>query len=612
MKTDKNTVIGIVLLFALFILYFWYNNQQGIKARAEEAEKKRVADSIAVANKPPVDTVKFVQDSLRNDTASKIAAAGSFQSAAVGTEQVQVVENELIKATFTNKGGILKQVELKQYKSRDSSNVVLGGSKKDELGYTINTDNRSISTSNLYFTPSGITKNADGSQTISYAITSTDGRSIKHSFVIKPGNYLVDWNVEMTGADRLLSQSTMNLQWNTEVKQHQRDIVYERGQSNLCYMEEGSYDFQRAGEGVNHDLEKVDWLSYKQQFFNTTIVPKQKFESAKVQMTKQPDSSHILLDAASTLRVKLPAAASTSAAFQLYYGPNDYKILKSYDNGMMNIVDLGSGMFSFVKYINRYIIMPVFNFFASFITNFGWVIALLTLFIRLITSPLTYKSYLSGAKMKVLRPELDELKKKHGSDQQAFAMDQMKLFREAGVSPLGGCLPALLQIPIFFSLYSFFNANLSLRGESFLWAKDLSQYDVIATLPFSIPAYGDHISLFTLTAVITSFLISIYNLSMTPTQDNPVLKYMPYIFPFILLFIFNKLPSALTWYYTVSNIITLGLQFVIQKYIIDHDKILAQIEEKRKAPKKKSKWAERYEQMMEQQKQLQQKGQNKK
>jgi YidC/Oxa1 family membrane protein insertase len=614
MKTDKNTVIGFVLLFALFILYFWYNNQQGMKAKAEEAEKKRIADSTAAANRPKVDTAKFVQDSVRLDSADRAAAAGGFPS--TGTEQILVVENELIKASFTNKGGILKQVELKNYKSPDSTNVVLGGGKKDELSYTINTENnRSASTSQLYFTASGVTKNADGSQTVSYSVAAPDGRSIKHSFVVKPKDYLIDWNVEMTSADKLLSQNTMNLQWNMAVRQQQRDIEYERGQSNLCFMEDGSYDFERAGEGVDQNLENVDWISYKQQFFNTTIVPKQKFESAKAQMTKLPDSGHILLDAASTLRLKLPAAASTSAGFQLYYGPNDYKILKSYDNGMMNIVDLGSGVFSFVKYINRYIIMPVFNFFASFISNFGWVIALLTLFIRLITSPLTYKSYLSGAKMKVLRPELDELKKKHGSDQQAYAMDQMKLFREAGVSPLGGCLPALLQIPIFFSLYSFFNANLALRGESFLWAKDLSQYDVIATLPFSIPAYGDHVSLFTLTAVITSFLISIYNLSMTPTQDNPVLKYMPYIFPFILLFIFNKLPSALTWYYTVSNIITLLLQYVIQNYIINHDKILAQIDEKRKTPKKKSKWAERYEQMMEQQKQLQQskqKGQSKK
>jgi YidC/Oxa1 family membrane protein insertase len=265
-------------------------------------------------------------------------------------------------------------------------------------------------------------------------------------------------------------------------------------------------------------------------------------------------------------------------------------------------------MFSFVKYINRWIIMPVFDFFATFISNMGWVIALLTLFIRLITSPLTYTSYLSGAKMKVLRPELDALRKKFGTDQQGFAMEQMKLFREAGVNPLGGCIPALLQIPIFFALYSFFSSSILLIGKEFLWAHDLSSYDVIAKLPFTIPlGFGDHISLFTLTAVITSFLISIYNMSMTPDQSNPALKYMPYIFPFILLFVFNRLPSALTWYYTVSNLITLALQFVIQNYIIDHNKILAQIDLKRKSPKKKSKskWQERYEQMMESQKKLQ-------
>jgi YidC/Oxa1 family membrane protein insertase len=208
--------------------------------------------------------------------------------------------------------------------------------------------------------------------------------------------------------------------------------------------------------------------------------------------------------------------------------------------------------------------------------------------------------------MKVLKPELDEVKKKFGDDQQGFAMEQMKLFREAGVNPLGGCIPALLQIPIFFALYSFFNSNISLRGQAFLWSKDLSSYDIIATLPFSIPmGFGNHISLFTITAVVTSLIMSVYNMAMTPTQDNPALKYMPYIFPVMLLFIFNSLPSALTWYYTVSNIVTLLLQFVIQKFIINHDKILAEIQVKRKTPKKKSNWQSKYEQMMDAQKKVQ-------
>jgi YidC/Oxa1 family membrane protein insertase len=249
--------------------------------------------------------------------------------------------------------------------------------------------------------------------------------------------------------------------------------------------------------------------------------------------------------------------------------------------------------------------MPVFNFFASFMINYGWVVLLLTLFIRLITSPLTYKSYLSSAKMKVLRPELDALKKKYGDDQQGYAMEQMKVFREAGVSPLGGCLPALLQIPIFFALYSFFNSAIALRGQSFLWAADLSQSDIIAKLPFNFPGLGNHISLFMITAVVTNFFISIYNAKSTPDQGNPALKYMPYIFPFVLIFVFNSLPSALTWYYTCSNLITLAMQFVIQNYIIDHNKILAEMEVKRKQPKQKSKWQNRLEQMQQQQKQMQ-------
>ena len=307
----------------------------------------------------------------------------------------------------------------------------------------------------------------------------------------------------------------------------------------------------------------------------------------------------------SQLQTKL-TGDNANIDFSLYYGPNDFQILKSQAPEMEKIVNLGRDLYSFVRPINKYILMPVFDFFAGFVKNFGWVIFLLTIFIRLVTSPLTYSSFLSSAKMKVLKPELDEIKKKMGDDQQGFAMEQMKLFREAGVNPLGGCIPALLQIPIFFALYSFFNSAISLRGQSFLWSHDLSSYDSIFTLPFTVPlGFGNHISLFTLLAVFTSFLMSIYNMAMTPTQDNPALKYMPYIFPFMLLFIFNGLPSALTWYYTVSNVITLLMQLVIQKVIIDHDKILAEIDVKRKTPKKKSNWQSKYEQMLDAQKKVQ-------
>jgi YidC/Oxa1 family membrane protein insertase len=280
---------------------------------------------------------------------------------------------------------------------------------------------------------------------------------------------------------------------------------------------------------------------------------------------------------------------------------------------MHQVVTYGSGPFSFVKYINRHFLLPVWDFIREHVASYGIVILLLTLLIRLITSPILYKSYLSGAKMKVLKPEVDALKEKlkdksGNLDQQAFSMEQMKLWKSAGVSPLGGCLPALLQIPIFMSLYYFFQANISLRGQSFLWAKDLAAYDSIWTfgnIPLISSVYGDHVSLFTITATLTSLLISVYSMSNMQDNSNPVMKYMPYIFPVLLLGVFNSLPSALTWYYTVSNTITLLLQIVIQKYIIDHDKILAQISENRKKPVKQSKLQERIQAMQESQKKIQ-------
>lgn len=604
MKTDKNTVIGFVLLGILFFLYFWYSNKQ--QSAILEIKKKQ-EDSLARANaakRPIVDSATMQLDSLKRDSANRAALAGDFTTAAIGTESLITVENNLMKVVFTNKGGQVKSVQLKKYQKPDSSAVVL--TDKANLGYTINTGaNQSASTTDLFFTGVEPVKKADGSQVITFTLSASNGQQVVHQYTVLPDAYMIDWNVSLTGADKLLSQGLLNMKWNIETSQLERSAEYERQMSNICFSEGNEFDYISANNEKKFE-ESVQWVSVVQQFFNSTLIAKNGFTNGQVNWQRKTDSTHALATAETNLQMKLPVAASVNAPFQLYFGPSDYDILKKQAPEMDRIVNLGRDMYSFVRPINKYIIMPVFDFFAGFVTNFGWVVLLLTLFIRLVTSPLTYSSYLSGAKMKALRPELDTMRAKFGDDKQGFAMEQMKLFREAGVNPLGGCIPALLQIPIFFALYSFFNANISLRGQSFLWSDDLSSYDVIATLPFSIPlGFGDHISLFTITAVVTSFLISIYNMSMTPTQDNPMLKYMPYIFPFMLLFIFNRLPSALTWYYTVSNLVTLGLQFVIQNYIINHDQILAKIDEKRKAPKKKSKWQERYEQMMESQKKLQ-------
>ena len=602
MNFDRNTIIGFVVLALLFIGYFYYNNTQQMAYQREKARQ----DSIAMASKPKVDPNAQRLDSTAADSIRKISSAGEFAQAVNGTELITTVENSLMKIGFTNKGGQPKWVELKKFKGPDSSNVKLASSDFDKINYIINTaGNTTADITNFTFSGGQVSSNPDNSQTITYQLTS-QGKSLVHQFIIKPDNYMIDFNIQVNGANQLLSNNTLNLTWQNKALKLQKDVSYERQQSQIGYRVNGDYDHSSALSSNGQEFTKpVNWVAVKQQFFNTTLIAKNNFSSGRIDwIAPATTDKNTIVQATANLKVQLPGSASATVPLAIYYGPTDYKTLKQYGNEMEEMVNLGSGMFAFVKYINRWIIIPIFDLFSKLTSNFGIVILLLTLFIRLLISPLTYSSYLSGAKMKVLRPEIEQLKAKYGNDQQQMSMEQMKLFREAGVNPLGGCIPGLLQVPIFFALYSFFNSNVALRGQSFLWAHDLSQYDSILNFGFSIPLLGDHLSLFTLTAIITSFLISLYSMSMTPDQGNPVLKYMPYFFPIILLFVFNKLPSGLTWYYTVSNVITLGLQFIIQNYIINHDKILAKIELNRKKPKKQSKWQEKMAQIQEQQKQL--------
>ena len=605
MQFDKNAIIGFVLLALMFLGYFYFTRTGQLEA---EKQKKHVQDSLA-ALQPKVDSNAVRIDSVSKANQNQLAAAGQFQSFLSGAEKETLLENEVLKIVFTNKGGQPKLVQLKQYKSIDSQGVKLVNGGFDKITYPINTEaNRSIQVSDLYFAGGETMKTADGGQSISYQLKDSSGRSIVHQFTLRPGNYMVDWNVEINGTNSLLTQNNLNLTWQNQVMQHEKDITTEKRETQVGFWIKDDYDYFTLGRSYDKQFESpIKWLSVKQKFFNTTLIAKNNFTSGSITCTENHDTTGVITNATSNLKMVLAAGNTSNIPFQIYYGPNDYKILKTYDLGLQNVINLGQGIYAFVKYINKWLVMPVFDFFKKFVGSFGLVIALLTIFIRVLTSPLLYTSYLSGAKMKALRPELDILKAKHKDDQQAYAMEQMKVFRSAGVNPLGGCMPALLQIPIFFSLYSFFNSAIALRGESFLWSKDLSSYDSIINFGLKIPFYGDHVSLFTILATGTSLLISIYGMSQTPTQDNPMMKYMPYIFPVMLLGVFNNLPSALTWYYTVSNVITLTLQYVIQNFIINHDKILAQLETNKKKPKTKSKWQERLEQMQETQKRLQDK-----
>jgi YidC/Oxa1 family membrane protein insertase len=542
----------------------------------------------------------------------KVAQATStLKLAANDSEVLTVLENNVLKITFTNKGAQPKSVELKQFKTWDGKPLLLQTGSFNKITYDISTgNNQTAKTGDLFFITGDKKENADKSQSISFSIKDTAGNDlITHQYVLKNDDYMVDFNIAMNGADKLVNQSTMNLLWQTEAPQLEKTITYEKTQTHVSYYSNDKYNTVLIGNGGNEKLDKsVDWVTLNPQFFVATLLAKNKFQSAELNWVTPADSLKIVSQATANCIVKVPA--NGQVPLQLYYGPNDYNILDKYNNNMHQIVTYGSGPFSFVKYINRHFLLPVWDFIRGHVASYGIVILLLTLLIRLITSPILYKSYLSGAKMKVLKPEVDALKEKFKDksgnlDQQAFSVEQMKLWKSAGVSPLGGCLPALLQIPIFMSLYYFFQSNISLRGQSFLWAKDLSAYDSIFHIPFDIPFYGDHVSLFTLTATVTSLLISIYSMSNMQDNSNPVMKYMPYIFPVMLLGVFNRLPSALTWYYTISNTITLLLQIVIQKYIIDHDKIMAEMAENRKKPVKQSKMQERLQAMQESQKKIQ-------
>lgn len=604
MQFDKNAILGFVLLAVMFLGFFYFTRQGQLDV---EKQKRHIQDSLAMLQ-PKADSNVARADSIHLATQTKVAAAGQFVTAVNKGENETVLENDVLKITFTNKGAQPKLVQLKQYKSIDSQAVKLVQDGFDKLSYPVNTAaNRSIQISDLFFDGGEVTKNADGSQIITYQLKDSSGQGLTHRFTLRKDQYMVDWDIEVDGTGSLLTQNSINLLWQNEVKQHEKDIVTEKRETQVGFWTNNEYDYFTLGRSSEKQFENpLHWLSVKQKFFNTTLIAKNNFSSGNIHCSESHDSTGIITAASANLKLILPAGNKAVVPLQLYYGPNDYKILKSYNIGLQDVINLGQGIYAFVKYINKWLVMPVFDFFKGFVGSYGIVIALLTIFIRLLTSPLVYTSYLSGAKMKALRPELDILKAKLKDDQQAYAMEQMKVYRSAGVNPLGGCIPALLQIPIFFSLYSFFNATIELRGQNFLWANDLSSYDSILTFGFNIPFYGSHISLFTILATVTSLLISIYSMAQTPNMDNPMMKYMPYFFPIMLLGIFNGLPSALTWYYTVSNLITLALQYVIQNFIIDHDKILAKLELNKKKPKVKSKWQERLEQMQETQKKIQQ------
>ncbi len=594
---DRNSIIGFALIILLVITYVFYNQHE----QKVYLEQKR-ADSIADARIHPkaiVDTVALNKKVAANTAATDSlndSLRKSMPPAFNGQSQTLKIENKKLVLEFNTKGAFPSSAEIKAYKTYGQDPLYLFKGMGNQLAAILPVNNGAVSTADLYFTPT-VTNEPTGDQTIDFMADLGNGKKVDIIYSIPADDYLMQCNIHLTG----MPVSALTMNWQMTGLHTEKDITNERANCQVYYHyknDNDDYFTIRGDERKTLSDGAVSWIGFRKQYFSSILVANDGFSKADISATSKLQDSGIAAKVSTNMDIALKPGNDESVSLKWYIGPNDYKTFKVYKMSFDEMVPLGYGMMAFVKYVNKGLLIPIFYFLSSFITNYGIIIMLMTLIIRLILSFFTYKSYLSAAKMRVLKPEIDALRAQYGDDQQKFGMEQMKLYRTAGVNPLGGCLPTLFQIPILFAMYYMFPNFLEFRQKPFLWAHDLSTYDSIYNFGFNIPFYGDHISLFTLLMTATSLWLAVYNRNMT-TQDpnNPALKYMPFIFPFMLLGVFNKMAAALTFYYTFSNIISIAMQFVIQKYFINEKAIHAQLQENKNKPAAPSKWAQKLEQI---------------
>lgn len=607
-KFDINSFIGMILLGG--ILLYWINTNKP----DETIETSIKTEQVVASSKKSTESSNlfFENDSLKKAAISN--ALGAFaQSAINGSEGTSVLENELVKLTIHNKGGQIIEAQIKNYKTYDSLPLYMV--KDKNASFNINfgtTDNRILNTKDLFFEPTTF-KNGENT-VVSMKLKVSDDKFLEYRYEIKPNEYRVGFAVRSQGLSNIINASNpINLNWSLDGFRHEKSLKTENTMYSYYYFKsEDEVDYLNAGKS---DLvNDVDWVAYKQHFFTSNLLTDTPFNNATITTTDLVKNEEIDTVFTKRFELKTPLVLSNgelSYNMKWFYGPSDYNLLKTFEGTDLDqTADLGWGIFGF---LNRTVFYPVFNFLKGFLSNFGLIIILMTIVVRIIMSPLVYKSYLSSAKMKVIRPELNALNEKYPGKENAMKRQQetMAIQRKAGVSMLSGCIPALLQMPVFFALFKFFPTNLSIRQESFLWAPDLSSYDTIFTLPFRIPFYGDHVSLFPILASIAIFFYMKMNQSQqanmqAPTQEGmpdmgKMMKYMIYFSPIMMLFFFNNYASSLSLYYFISNLLTIVIMLVIKNYVIDEDKIHAQIEENKKRPEKaKSKFRQKIDAAMKQ------------
>ena len=597
------------------MLWWMYSNQPTPEELEAEKNKQteQVQEEVVTSNNTSTNSEITIQATDSLSLVKAQSQLGAFsQSATVGDGET-ILENDLLKLVISNKGGQIKEALLKNYVTYDSLPLYI--IKDNNASFNINfgtSDNRTLNTKNLFFEPT-LTTNGEN-QVLSMKLKVSNNQFLEYRYEIKPSEYMVDFDVRSQGLSSSLNTSQqINLDWNLEAFRKEKSIRYENQQTEMYYeKDDEDIDYLSVGGEDDAEEQNVNWVAYKQHFFSTILITEQAFDKANLTSKTLVEDEEIDTTFTKAFSLKAPLAlqgGELNYNMNWYIGPNDYQILEKYDRNIKEVVNLGWGIFG---YINRLVFVPVFNFLQGYIGNYGLIIILLTIIVRIIMSPLVYKSYLSSAKMKVLKPEMEEINKRLPGKENAMKRQQetMAVQSKAGVSPLAGCIPAVLQMPVFFALFRFFPSNIDLRQKGFLWADDLSAYDSVFELPFTIPMYGSHISLFPILASVAIFFYMRMSQSQQmnmqqPTQEGmpdmqKMMKMMMYFSPVMMLIFFNMYASSLSLYYFVSNLLTITIMLIIKNYIIDEDKILAKIEENKKKPKKQGKFRQRLNDAMKQ------------
>ncbi len=629
---DRNTITGLILIFVILFAFSYLN-----KPSEKDLEVLRLKnDSIALAEKAKVKEItKQAELSTIQPGISKIDSSnvqneltnlyGVFAVAAKGEEKFVTLENNLIKVVLSNKGGKIYSVELKDYKRFNGKPLILFDGEENRFGLNFFSQNKSIQTDQFFFQPSvkeslvtvnetKVPKGKEGrenynkdnpgdSKSVSMRLDAGNNVFIEYVYTLKNNSYLVDFDIKTSGLKKVAGANSefVNFLWSINMPRQEKMSKFgENNQSTIFYkFDKDVVDKLSPAKSESKSLStKVKWVGFKQQFFSSVLIADQAFQNAQVSTKKRELDSSYVAEMTADLTIPLDASGSENFPAKFYFGPNQYNILNQFDLGMEEQLSLG---WTVIGWVNKYIVIPAFDFLHRYIGNFGLIILLLTIYIKLLTLVFTYKSYISQAKMRILKPEIEEIQKKFPEDKKLESQQAvMAFYKKAGVNPMGGCLPMVLQMPILIAMFYFFPISIELRQQSFLWATDLSSFDSIANLPFTIPFYGNHVSLFCLLMTVTNILYVKYNNEMTgATQQMPGMKTMMYLMPVMFLFIFNSYAAGLSLYYFLSLVFTFVQMFIFKK-LVNEDAIHAQIKAKQKMPVTKSKFQARLEEMTKQ------------